>query len=162
MELTFFTHSATKTANLFIGPKILRIFAPAMAKYLFLLYIALGIYLLSGYSSDTHNTQQYDTSCTTEQYYGNETVYRKSESQPGKKEINKEKYHLAKTGIGCTESICSWRTCCPSRILKFHPTPSVLARTARLLKYFFPKIKKPSFLPRFYPTAIPANITFSA
>ncbi|WP_018709511.1 hypothetical protein [Phocaeicola barnesiae] len=118
-----------------------------MAKYLFLLYIALGIYLLSGYSSDTHNTQQYDTSCTTEQYYGNETVYRKSESQSGKKEINKEKYHLAKTGIGRTESICSWRTCCPSKILKFHPTPSVLARTARLLKILLPEDKETFFSP---------------
>lgn len=118
-----------------------------MAKYLFLLYIALGIYLLSGYSPDTHNTQKYDTSCTAGQYYGNETVYRKSEAQSGKKEINKEKYHLNRTGIGCAESLCGIRTYCPTKILKSHPTPSALARTARFLKVLLPEDKETFFSP---------------
>lgn len=117
-----------------------------MTKYLFLLYIALGIYLLTGTSIGS-DRQAPDTPYTAEWQCGEEPDYYISETQPDKKEIGKEKFHIAQVGITSTNAFGYVRTVCPYKLLKFHPTPSVLARTARLWKEQLPEEKKAFFSP---------------
>ena len=112
-----------------------------MTKYLFLLYIALGIYLLTG-TSLCSDRQAPDTPYTTEWQCGEGPDYCISETQAGKKEIGKEKFHIAQVGISNTNAFGYGRTVCPYKLLKFHPTPSVLARTARLRKEMLPEEKE--------------------
>lgn len=118
-----------------------------MTKYLFLLYIALGICLLAGYSSKTSDRQVHNTSRIAEWQCGEETGYHISEAKPGKKEIGEGRIHLSQAGIGSTGLSCYGRTVCPCKLLKFHPTPSVLARTARLRKELLPEEKETFFSP---------------
>lgn len=118
-----------------------------MTKYLFLLYIALGIYLLTGYTSCPIEPQVYNSPRTAEWQCGEDTDYSISEACPGKKEIGKEKFHLTQVGITQTNASCYVRTVCPCKLLKFHPTPSVLARTARLKKTPLPEDKESFFAP---------------
>lgn len=117
-----------------------------MTKYLFLLYIALGIYLLTG-TSICSDSQAPDTPYTAEWQCGEQTDYNVSETQPGKKEIGKEKFHITPVGISGTNTFGYGRTVCPYKLLKFHPTPSVLARTARLWKEQLPEEKEAFFSP---------------
>lgn len=74
--------------------KKLRIFAPAMVKFLFLLYIALGIYLVSGDYSTVYDSQEYENTCVAE--WQNDTVIINHifRGLSEKKEIDNERVNL--------------------------------------------------------------------
>ena len=125
------------------NPKIVSIFAPAMAKCIF--YILLGLFLISKFTSVSDDMEGCKTLPTADVHYFSGTRYSLSGADGRQcQEKGEDANYNCLADAGCIGNTFSLRHASCSKLLRLNPD-FIAAKVARTLKTLLPEEKTTSF-----------------
>lgn len=134
------------------NPKIVSIFAPAMAKCIF--YILLGLFLISKFTSVSDDMEGCKTLPTADVHYFSGTRYSLSGADGRQcQEKGEDANYNCLADAGCIGNTFSLRHASCSKLLRLNPD-FIAAKVARTLKTLLPEEKTTSFPFTFHPHKI--------